>query len=337
MQYVPALEAAGFQVEVAPFFDDRYLRRLYAGQRNYLEMVRYFFRRFQVMCSKSPPDMLWVEYEILPWMPWIIEQRLFPADVPVISDYDDAVFHRYDLHRLGPVRWLLGDKIDRFMARSDLVMAGNPYLAERAWQAGARHVEVVPTVVDAAEYKLYQRTEEEEDVLRVGWIGTPQSWNALARPIYEVLSGPLEQSGAIFRAVGAELERARQGRLEIVPWTEEHEVSLIRSMDIGLMPMPDSPWTRGKCGYKLLQYMACGLPVVASPVGVNSQIVEHGVNGFLAESEQDWRQAVLTLLSDAGLRKRMGAAGRARVEKHYSLQVWAPRLAGLIGDLMVKI
>jgi hypothetical protein len=111
---------------------------------------------------------------------------------------------------------------------------------------------------------------------------------------------------------------------------EETEVSAIQSMDIGVMPLTDTPWARGKCGYKLIQYMACGLPVIASPVGVNKDIVEHGVNGFLAETDKEWCSAIETLLSDSELRRRMGAAGRKKVEESYSLQVWGPRVAQML-------
>jgi len=140
----------------------------------------------------------------------------------------------------------------------------------------------------------------------------------------------LKQNQALFRAVGAAMQPETVGSLEILPWTEDTEVSLIQNMDIGVMPLPETPWTRGKCGYKLIQYMACGLPVVASPVGVNCEIVEHGVNGFLAETNEEWRSAVETLLSDADLRRRMGAAGRKKVEDSYSLQVWGPRVAQML-------
>jgi hypothetical protein len=116
-------------------------------------------------------------------------------------------------------------------------------------------------------------------------------------------------------------------------WSEDSEVAMIQSMDIGIMPLTDSPWARGKCGYKLIQYMACGLPVVASPVGVNADIVEHGVNGFLATTEDEWRQALTTLLRDPDLRRRMGAAGRRKVETDYSLQVWGPRVAAIFHEI----
>ena len=101
-------------------------------------------------------------------------------------------------------------------------------------------------------------------------------------------------------------------------------------MSIGIMPLDDTPWARGKCGYKLIQYMACGIPVIASPVGVNADIVEHGVNGFLANTQAEWREAIRALLGDADLRRQMGAAGRKKVEQHYSLQIWGPRVAEML-------
>jgi glycosyltransferase involved in cell wall biosynthesis len=107
-------------------------------------------------------------------------------------------------------------------------------------------------------------------------------------------------------------------------------VADILDMDLGLMPLMDTPWARGKCGYKLIQYMACGLPVIASPVGVNREIVQHGVNGFLAETDSEWRTALSTLLGDPALRLTMGQAGRKMVEDRYSLQVWGPRVAEML-------
>jgi glycosyltransferase involved in cell wall biosynthesis len=208
-------------------------------------------------------------------------------------------------------------------------MAGNAYLSNHARKGGAPWVETVPTVVDLDAYQVRSDTVD-ENTLRVGWIGTPETWQALANPIHKVLDSLLAEQEALFVAVGASMQPETAGTLEILPWAEDTEVTLIQSMDIGVMPLPDTPWTRGKCGYKLIQYMACGLPVVASPVGVNRDIVEHGVNGFLAESDDEWRAAVDALLNDADLRRRMGAAGRKKVEEQYSLQVWGPRVAQML-------
>ena len=118
--------------------------------------------------------------------------------------------------------------------------------------------------------------------------------------------------------------------MSIIPWSEETEVDHIQDFDIGIMPLPDSQWEQGKCGYKLIQYMACGKPVVASPVGANRKIVEHGVNGFLAGSTEEWLEALTVLRDNSDLRKKMGTAGRKKVEKRYCIQVTARRLLSIL-------
>ena len=152
LQYLPALARAGIEADIVPFFDNAYLEALYAGRRLPLATAGYYLRRMNHLLRAGRRDAIWLEKELLPWLPWGVERRLLPRGVPLVSDYDDAVFHRYDLHRRRPVRRLLGRKIDGVMAGSALVMAGNAYLAERARAAGAPKVEIVPTVVDAAAY-----------------------------------------------------------------------------------------------------------------------------------------------------------------------------------------
>ncbi|MDA9900448.1 glycosyltransferase family 4 protein [Planktomarina temperata] len=329
MQYQPWLEAAGFKVEYAALFDDTYLQKLYAGTNAKSGFFKYYGSRFSQLKRKPKPNLIWLEYEALPWLPWLVERALLPASVPIVSDYDDAVFHRYDSHRLSLIRRLLGRKIDKIMRVSHLVTAGNPYLADRAHQAKAAHVEIVPTVVDLSHYSALARVKIDASV-KVGWIGTPNTWDAFGENLFDLLEGTLSTHGACFRAVGAKLNAFSEGALDCVPWTEDSEVRAIQCMDVGVMPLTDTPWARGKCGYKLIQYMACGLPVVASPVGVNKEIVEHGVNGFLAETDAEWRMAIEMLLSDDDLRHRMGSAGRKKIEESYSLQIWGPRVAQML-------
>jgi glycosyltransferase involved in cell wall biosynthesis len=329
MQYLPDLAREGLSVQVAPFFDDAYLQALYSGHGARGSTAGYMIQRIMQMRRHPAPDLIWMEKEALPWVPWFIERAVFPHGVPIVCDFDDAIFHRYDKHRRAAVRALLGRKIGKVMAASDLVMVGNPYLADHARRAGATLVETIPTVVDLQSYDV-DLTNKSNDTPRIGWVGTPVTWKGLAQPVHKVLESLLVQHRALFRAVGASMKPETIGTLEIIPWTEDTEVSLIKSMDVGVMPLPDTLWARGKCGYKLIQYMACGVPVVASPVGVNRDIVEHGVNGFLAESDNEWRAAVNALLNDSDLRRRMGAAGRRRVEEQYSLQLWGPRLAKML-------
>lgn len=329
MLYKPYLEQGGLEPVYLPYFEDDYLLHLYAGAATRRIAVKALARRLRDLRRVGRSDLLWIEKEALPWLPWFLELVVLPKTVPFAVDYDDAVFHRYDLHPNAAVRAVLGRKLDQLMAAATLVTAGNDYLADRAVKAGARWVEIVPTVVDVDQYRV-KAVAGEAGASRIGWIGSPSTWAEYMVPMMPMLGEIAGMTGARIMAVGAGREAGVHPLLEKRPWSEETEVADILDMDLGLMPLMDTPWARGKCGYKLIQYMACGLPVIASPVGVNRDIVQHGVNGFLAGNEAEWRAALLQLLSDPHLRMRMGQAGRAMVETRYSLQVWGPRVAEML-------
>ena len=328
-QYLPALEAVGLQVEIAPLFSDGYVRGLQAGRRSAVEVVRAYARRTLDLQRAGSFDLVWIEKEALPWLPAGLERILLAGAAPFVLDYDDAVFHAYDQHRRPWVRQLLSGKHPALMRRAALVVAGNDYLAGFARAAGARRVEMVPTVIDLQRYPEPDFARNPSDALPcVGWIGQRVTASFLA-PLAPTFQRLADEGSARFTAVG--IDAASLGLpMASIPWTEDTEVASICGFDIGIMPLVDEPFERGKCGYKLIQYMACGLPVVASPVGVNRQIVEHGVNGFLAETPTQWKEALQTLAADAGLRQRMGQAGRRKVEQQFCIQVTGPRLAALL-------
>jgi glycosyltransferase involved in cell wall biosynthesis len=328
MQYLPYLRRAGLDVQIRSFFDSKYLQENYAGRRNKLSALGYLNRRLAHL--RQAANVIWVEKEALPWIPWAIERALLPRWIPIVSDYDDALFHRYDQHPSLLVRQLLGRKIDGVMGQSQIVFAGNEYLAERARGAGAKRVEIVPTVLDTEAYDPRSDSNNNANP-RIGWIGTPTTWSEYGEPMAQMLNEIAVASGAIIRIVG--VRGPKSPYFEYFDWSEDREIALIQGMDVGIMPLLDTPWARGKCGYKLIQYMASKLPVVASPVGVNSQIVEHGVNGFLATTEADWRTALFKLLADPDLRRSMGSAGRRKVEERFSLQTLGPQVAKMLHDL----
>lgn len=332
IQYMEQLGSQGFTTSLEPFFDESYLRRLYSGRSILAPTLVAYARRAGRLLRVGRADLLWLEKEALPWLPWGLERALLSRAIPLVVDYDDAVFHRYDMHRSAIVRQLLGRKLDKLMASASLVTAGNRYLADRAKTAGAPRVEIVPTVVDLTAYT--RRPDPfSASGSTIGWIGTPSTWTDYMAPMMPLLTQAAEAAGARIAAVGAGRAAAAHPLLDNLPWTEDSEVARIHEMDIGIMPLTDTPWARGKCGYKLIQYMACGIPVIASPVGVNAEIVEHGVNGFLASSDAEWAETLQTLLHDPDLRARMGEAGRRKVERDYSLQVWWPRVAQMLRDV----
>lgn len=332
LQYLPHLRAAGVEVTVSPLFDDAWLAARYGqGGRPVAALASAFLRRLGAVVRARRADAVLLEYEAIPYFPALPERVLAALGVPVVVDYDDALFHQYDRHRSALVRGLLGGKIAAVMRRATAVICGNAYLADHARAAGARRVEEIPTVVDADAYAAVPAPPR-GDRVTVGWIGSPSTAGYLAgvAPALRDLAG----LGVGVRLIGSGPVTLDGVAPEILPWREAEEIAALKRLDIGIMPLPDTPWTRGKCGFKLIQYMASGLPVVASPVGVNREIVVHGETGFLAETPGDWCTHLRRLAGDPALRARMGAAGRARMEERYSLQVTAPRVVQLIGEVM---
>ena len=333
LDFIPALETAGFQITRQHLFDKKYISALYSGRRSTRAAARAYFKRLWCLLRLSKYDVIWIEKEALPWLPAWVERKFFGRKGVLVTDYDDAVFHRYDLHRSALVRRLLGHKIETIMKSSDMVFAGNAYLLDYATRAGAHHIEIVPTVVDVDKYSAAEPRLVLEGSLTIGWMGTPGTWDECVTPFVPLFEDTLTQNDLRFLIIGGGDRPELSSRFERRAWSEDREVADIQEMDIGVMPLPNTPWMQGKCGYKLIQYMACGLPVVASPVGVNTEIVEHGVNGFLAETSGEWKIALTSLINDPELRQRMGCEGRKKVEANYSLQIQGPRVARLLRDV----
>jgi glycosyltransferase involved in cell wall biosynthesis len=329
-QYLPYLSNQGIHVTVANLLGDEYLDDLYRGKRRRLgPLIGAYIRRIRSLLKSNRFDLLWVEYEILPWLPaWA--EILLSHFIPYVVDYDDAVFHRYNMHQRAMVRMLLGSKIDMVMRRAALVIAGNNYLANYARKAGARRVECIPSVVDLDRY--HPTAPPANPVFTIGWIGTPGTGKYL-QLIHRALAEVCRDGSARLVLVGPRQFTLRGVPAEIHTWSEDTEVAEIQHFDVGIMPMPDEAWVKGKCGYKLIQYMACARPVIASSVGVARHIIEDGRNGLLATTHGDWVKAFYALRDDCIVREGMGKAGRMSVERQYSIQVTAPLLILLLRSI----
>jgi glycosyltransferase involved in cell wall biosynthesis len=182
---------------------------------------------------------------------------------------------------------------------------------------------VIPTCVETTVWAPSTRPRRDGPPV-IGWIGTPTTTPYLMG-LQDVLGALAKEQEFVLRVSGSVSPIEMRGvRIENEPWSLQREIELFNTCDIGVYPLPNDEWTLGKCGFKAIQFMACGVPVVASPVGVNNQIIEDGVSGLLANSEADWRDALRALLTDAELRRRIGSAGRRRIEASYSLQTTAP-------------
>ncbi len=334
LQYLLPLQDHGIDVQVHALFPDAYLEALY-GDRPWAAKYRawrYCSQRIAQLLHAGEHDLAWIEGELFPYLPYWIESALARSIKPYVVDYDDALFHKYDLSANPLVRRMLGRKIDRIMHGAACVIAGNRYLAARAAQAGAPRIEVIPTVVDEQRYATAIHEHEDDGPPVIGWVGSPATEHYMLDN-RDVLEQVCLEHNARLLLVGARTEvtqRFDNVVPEVAAWSEASEAAMIARMDIGIMPLRDSPWERGKCGYKIIQYMACGLPVVASPVGANVDIVHHGESGFLAADDAAWRDGLEQLIMSPALRRRMGRAGRTRVETEYSLMAQLPRLSAVL-------
>ena len=252
--------------------------------------------------------------------------------IAYIFDYDDAIFHNYDQNPNRLIKWLLKGKVATAIGGAKYVTAGCQYLAEYALKVNS-NVVVIPTVIDIDKYPKHGSKLKLVNSFTVGWIGSPSTVKCV-EAIGMALTNICNTNNVKIVLIGAGKVDLPGVNLEKIEWSEGSEIENVRMFDVGIMPLADSPFERGKCGFKLIQYMACGLPVVASPVGVNSNIVEDGKNGFLAKTTEDWVRALTTLRDNKDLRQRMGAAGRKKVEEQYCLHVTAPKYLVLLQKIL---
>jgi len=321
------LEQNGIEVVVEPLFDSSYVQQLYQGKKKDIRKILfYYFHRIRVLLKARKIDLIWIEYEIFPWLPAIFENILSAFKLPYIVDFDDAIFHRYDINPNKLIRILLGNKIDSIMKKSALVLAGNSYLADRAKNAGAQRVEYLPTVIDLNRYSLKKEIKSKD--FTIGWIGSP-STSSYLQDIQPALAKLCEEENTKLAIISAHIENIEGVTTKFHPWSEESEVENIRSFDVGIMPLPDTLWSKGKCGYKLIQYMACGIPVVGSNIGANKDIIDDGINGFLVSNTAEWIECIQKLRDDISIGKQLGKNGREKVEKKYCLQITAPKMISL--------
>lgn len=318
LQYVPHLARLDVAVRVLPLLSNAYVESLYRGKfPDVFDVARSYRRRIMNLLRDATDAVLWVEKEMLPWVPFLLEQPLLRRR-RLVLDCDDAVWLRYQRHANPLWRGLLGKKIEQLFARADVVTAGNRWIAEHARAAGARDVRWLPSVVDLDRYAL-RSGQRADGPPRIGWIGSPATVHYLRvlGPVLQVLASRRDfelvcVGGGMFPLPGVQVE--------FRPWSADTEAEEVRRFDIGVMPLTDGEWERGKCGYKLIQYMACGVPVVGSRVGANPRIVTDGVDGLLAGGNAEWIAVLEFLLADPDRAAALGAAGRTTVEGQFSVQ-----------------
>jgi len=327
LQYLPGLAARGIEAHVAPFLDDVYLKELYGGQRPSLQRVITFYsQRLKQLARANKYDVVWIEKEALPWIPAFIELSALRS-VPVVMDFDDAWHLRYTESPNPLVRFTLTEKLGRLAKRADHVIVANKFLQNWAEGAGASAVRCVPTVVDLTRYEATPPPPPHP--FTIGWIGTPETVNYL-KTIQGALRQVLERGDTRLLLIGPSSTHPSLPNVEALPWSEGDETALLQRIHVGIMPLQHGVWEYGKSAYKLVQYMAEARPVVASPVGANTDVVKEGVNGFFARTDSDWVECLERLRADPALASTMGAAARATVEASFSLEATLPMIVEVL-------
>ncbi len=307
----PLLERAGHRLELRP---------LPRGPLSWLRLARDLRSADVVILQRKLPQL---------WQRLLLRR----AARRLVFDFDDAVFLRDSYSPRGlhsAARWR---RFAGLVRRADLVAAGNSFLAEQARRrAAAGRVEVIPTCVDPDRYPRAEHRRAGAGVELV-WVGSSSTLRGLEliRPVLEEIGQRLP--GLSLRLICDRFLKLDHLPVRECPWTEAGERAAIAAGDIGISYIPDDLWSRGKCGLKVLQYLAAGLPVVANPVGVQAEFVRPGENGFLVETPEQWALAVERLAGDPELRRRMGAAGRRLVEREFSLAAGAARWVAALDRL----
>ncbi len=312
----PALVAAGHALDVRP-------------------LPRSLFGRFTLGRTLTSYDAAVLQRKLLPR--WVVA-RLRRRVGRLIFDFDDAVWLRDSYSGKGFDDPKRAARFRATVEACDLVIAGNEFLAAEARKfAPAERVRIIPTCVDVARYPLAAHAAG--DSIRLVWVGSSSTLQGLERFAPTLSAIGRAVPGTHLKLICDRFTEFPDLTVERCPWNEATEAAEIAAADVGIGWVPDDPWSRGKCGLKVLQYQAAGLPVVANPVGVQSEFVRDGLTGFRATTTAEWVAAVRALAADAGLRERLGAAGRERVESLYSREAggrqWVESVARLAAAVRV--
>jgi glycosyltransferase involved in cell wall biosynthesis len=320
--FIPWLEQNNYKIEYANLlsaWDDRHFYR----KRNYILkfyiVIKTYFKRARHIRKVKKFDAVFIYREAFMLGTTRFEKKIKRKGVPIIYDFDDAIWLNDVSEANKELRWLKRpEKTNEICSLATLVITGNEYLANHAKQFN-KNVAVIPTTIDTN----YHKSESEHpirDFVRIGWTGSSTTVKhfRLLLPVLTKLKEKYSDKLIIRLISDAGLDES-PFELENIPWTAQDEIARLNEIDIGIMPLPNDDWSKGKCGFKGLQYMSMGKPSVMSPVGVNNEIIEHGKNGFLAETDEEWEQILIKLIEDKPLREKIGQAGRLTIEQKYSI------------------
>lgn len=326
-QWEPLLRRQGVEITFAPFEDRNLHSRLYKpGQmgRKARLIGQALGRRAKVLSSLHKYDLVYIYREAAVLGPPIFELLIQRRGLPIVYDFDDAIYLPAASEANRALSWLkFPQKVRTICSVASHVMVGNRYLADFALQFN-RNVSIVPSTIDMEQYR-FDASQRSTDKPVIGWSGSITTIPYL-ETVGPALQRLVREEPFRFRFIGPTDWEWPGVEVESVRWRSQSEARDLSALDVGLMPLPDDPWTRGKCGMKALQYMALGISTICSPVGFNAALIQDGQNGYLASSEDEWVEKMRNLLRSPEMRERLGEAGRHTVEHQYTAAVQAPRV-----------
>lgn len=336
-QYIPHLEAAGYQITYSNLLSESDDRAFYSNGRylaKFTILLKSFCIRLRDVVRAPRYDIVFIYREAIMVGTSIFERLLRLSGAKIVFDFDDSIWLNDTSAGNQNLAWLKRpEKTNTIVSISHLTLAGNEYLAQYA-RKYSKNVQIIPTTIDLHYHSSNKQTS---NVICIGWTGTSTTLRHFIE-IVPVLSTIKQKYGSkvCFMLINNAEYQNQELELQTTPWQLQSEIEDLSKIDIGIMPLPNDQWANGKCGFKGLQYMSLGIPTIMSPVGVNSQIIEHSKNGFLAQSPEDWFHYLSLLIEDATLRQTIGQAGYQTVQQHYSVQAHKQQYVQLFDQLLAK-
>lgn len=320
-QYIERFEAEGNTIEFHPFLSDSTWQSLYKDGsffKKALGILSSFWRRFLLLFTLRKADIIFIHREASmigpPVFEWIIAKLLRK---PYIYDFDDAIWlpnyseSNAKFHRLKSY-W----KIKYISKWAEHVSVGNAFLQEWAEKYNS-NTTIIPTTIDLENVHT-QKSDHAQAVPIIGWTGTHTTLHYIEE-ILPVLQELEKTHSFIFRVISNHPPEFELASLDYLPWNKATEITDLATFNIGVMPLNETPWSKGKCGFKALQYMALGIAPVISPVGVNTDIVSDGSNGFLCNTPEEWKTRLIELLTSPSLRQEIGEKAHQKIQSTYSV------------------
>jgi glycosyltransferase involved in cell wall biosynthesis len=320
-QYLDYLKENDFECNISFLLDEKADKAFYANGEYFAKagiLLKSLWKRLHELSKVKKYDIVFVQRECFMLGTAFFEKR-FAANTNLIFDFDDSIWLQNVSEGNKAFRFLKNaGKTKEIIGAAGLVIAGNQYLADYALQFNS-NVVIIPTTIDTRIY--YPVSKGEPETLCIGWSGSFSTIQHFEYRIHALKRIKQNYGNRVkFKVIGDASYHSSVLEIKGLPWKKDTEVKDLEEIDIGIMPLPNDEWTKGKCGLKGLQYMGMAIPTIMSPVGVNTEIINDGVNGLLAESEDEWFDKLSNLVESTELRKRIGIEGRKTVVEKYSVE-----------------